>query len=141
MWNAILNKDVCFENEIIVSNAKERKKNKELYFQDMSLFITECNRVLKNDGIFILYFNARDKESWKFLNLLNEYTNLEFTGAFPMEYSAKSVVQDNRAGGLKQDYILVLKHKYSKNINRDYFYNIPGWIEELPVKEMEGVYG
>lgn len=141
MWNAILNKEVCFENEIIVSNAKERKKDKTSYFQEMSLLIKECNRILKNDGIFILYFNARDKESWKFLNLLNEYSTLEFTGAFPMEYSAKSVVQDNRAGGLKQDYVLVMKHKHSNNINKEYFYNIPGWVEELPVKEMEAVYG
>ena len=107
----------------------------------MSTFIKECNRILKKDGIFILYFNARDKESWKFMKLLNEYTELEFTGAFPMEYSAKSVVQENRAGGLKQDYILVMKHKSSKNINRKYFYNIPGWTEELPVKEMEAIYG
>jgi len=141
MWNAILNKDVCFENEIIVSNAKERKKNKDLYFHDMSLFIKECNRILKEDGIFVLYFNARDKESWKFLKLLHEYTTLEFTGAFPMEYSAKSVVQDNRVGGLKQDYVLVMKHKHSKKINNSYFYNIPGWTEELPVKEMEVIYG
>ena len=75
------------------------------------------------------------------MKLLNDYTELEFTGAFPMEYSAKSVVQENRVGGLKQDYILVMKHKSSKNINRKYFYNIPGWIEELPVKEMEAIYG
>lgn len=141
MWNAILNKNVIFEKEIIVSNAKERKKDKDSYFQDMSLFIKECNRILKDDGIFILYFNSRDKESWKFMKLLNEYTDLEFVGAFPMEYSVKSVVQRNRDGGLKQDYILVMKHKCSKNINRDYFYNIPGWIEELPVKEMAEIYG
>jgi len=141
MWNAILNKDVCFENEIIVSNAKERKKNKDLYLRDMSLFIKECNRILKKDGIFVLYFNARDRESWNFLKLLHEYTVLEFTGAFPMEYSAKSVVQENRAGGLKQDYVLVMKHRHSKKINKSCFYNIPGWIEELPVKEMEAIYG
>ena len=106
----------------------------------MSLFIKEYNRVLKDNGIFILFFNARDKESWKFLSLLNEYTTLEFAGVFPMEYSAKSVIQENRAGGLKQDFILVMKHKHSKSFSKDYFYNIPGWTKELPVKEVELAY-
>jgi len=141
IWNAILNKEVFFNDEIIVSNAKERNKNKECYFRDMSYFIKECNRILENDGVFILYFNARDKESWKFMKILHDSTDLEFAGAFPMEYSAKSVVQENRNGSLRQDYILVMKHKYSKAVNTEYFYNIPGWLDELPVSEMEVVYG
>jgi DNA modification methylase len=141
IWNAILNKEVCFDDEIIVSNAKERNKNKEFYFHNMSFFVKECNRILRDDGVFILYFNGRDKESWKFTKILNETTDLELAGAFPMEYSAKSVVQENRNGGLKYDYILVMKHKYSNVVKSEYFYNIPGWSEELPVREMEMVYG
>jgi DNA modification methylase len=141
IWNAILGKEVFFPSEIIVSNAKERNKNKEYYFKDMSSFINECNRILKNDGVFILYFNARDKESWKFMKILNASTDLEFYGAFPMEYSAKSVVQENRNGSLKQDYILVMRHRYAKTLNTDFFYKIPGWQSELPVSEMEIVYG
>jgi hypothetical protein len=139
IWNAILNKEVLFDNEIIVSNAKERNKNKEYYFQDMSSFIKECNRILKKDGIFILYFNARDKESWKFMKILNDSTDLEFLGAFPMEYSAISVVQENRNGGLKQDYVLVMKHKNSTILSTD-CYNIPGWISTLPIGAMETIF-
>ena len=141
IWNAILNKKVFFDNEIIVSNAKERNKNKEFYFHDMSFFIKECNRILKNDGIFVLYFNARDKASWRFLKILNEFTDLELAGTLPLEYSAKSVVQENRKGGLKHDYMLVMKHKYSKELNTECFYDIPGWTNELPINEVEMVYG
>ncbi len=128
MWNAILNKDVCFENEIIVSNAKERNKKKINYTEDMEAFIHEVTRILKRDGIFLLYFNARDKDSWKFLDSLNSMGTLEFYGAFPMEYSANSVVQDNRKGGLKYDYILIMKHKHSYILSNHEFEKIHGWL-------------
>jgi DNA modification methylase len=132
MWNAILNKNVCFENEIIVSNAKERNKNKINYTKDMELVIHEVSRILKPDGIFLLYFNARDKESWKFLESLKSMGDLEFSGAFPMEYSANSVVQDNRRGGLKHDYILIMKHKHSHILSNHEFEKIPGWLTSFP---------
>jgi DNA modification methylase len=132
IWNAILNKNVCFDNEIVVSNAKERNKNKENYLNDMTVFIQAIDRILKKNGIFLLYFNARDKESWKFMELLETTSNLEFFGAFPMEYSTNSVVQDNRKGGMKQDYILIMKHKNSTILKNHEFSNIPGWVLSLP---------
>ena len=132
MWNAILNKNVFFENEIVVSNAKERNKKKVNYTKDMKLFIQEITRVLKRDGIFLLYFNARDKESWQFTESLKSIGNLELSGAFPMEYSANSVVQDNRKGGLKYDYVLIMKHKGSPVLSNHEFDKIPGWLYSLP---------
>jgi SAM-dependent methyltransferase len=131
MWNAILNKDVCFENEIVVSNAKERDKKKMNYIKDMEIFIQEVARVLKRDGVFLLYFNARDKESWKFMEMTKSINNFELVGAFPMEYSANSVVQDNRKGGLKHDYILIMKHKHSFILDDHEFNKIPGWLSSF----------
>lgn len=130
IWNSILNKEVHFEDEIIISNAKERNKTKESYLDDMSSFMSESSRVLKQDGLFLLYFNARDKESWKFM----EYTkssDLVFECAFYSQYSATSVVQDNRKGGMKTDYIIVMKHK-NANIDCSEFKTIPSWTSTLP---------
>jgi 16S rRNA G966 N2-methylase RsmD len=132
MWNAILNKDVFFENEIVVSNAKERNKRKANYINDMETFIHEVSRILKLDGIFLLYFNARDKESWKFMEVSKSTGELEFSGMFPMEYSANSVVQDNRKGGLKQDYVLIMKHKNSSVLSNHELSKIPGWTKLSP---------
>jgi adenine-specific DNA methylase len=111
LWNSILNKDVHFNDEIIVSNAKERNKNKKNYNEDMKSLIKESSRILTDDGLFLLYYNARDKQSWKFMEIFETTSDLHFVGAFPMEYSANSVVQDNRKGGMKTDYVLVMKHK------------------------------
>jgi DNA modification methylase len=132
VWNAILNKNVFFEKEIVVSNAKERNKKKINYTKDMEAFIQEVARILKRDGLFLLYFNARDKDSWKFLESLNSTGDLELSGAFPMEYSANSVVQDNRKGGMKNDYILIIKHKYSHVLSNHEFEKIPGWLTSFP---------
>ena len=132
MWNSILNKCVYFEKEVVVSNAKERGKNKHKYIEDMKLFISESSRVLADEGILLIYFNARDKESWKFLEILEKSDNLSFTGAFPMEYSASSVVQDNRKGSMKTDYILILTKK-GFNINFQHRLDeIPGWSTSIP---------
>ena len=132
IWNSILNKNVIFEEEIIVSNAKERDKKKTNYIEDMKSLIIESSRVLKENGIFLLYYNARDKQSWKFMEIIASTTDLQFFGAFPMEYSANSVVQDNRKGGMKTDYVLVMKHKNSVILDNHELDKIPGWITKIP---------
>jgi len=133
MWNSILNKSVSFEKEVVVSNAKERGKNRNKYIEDMKSFIVESSRVLADDGMLLIYFNARDKESWKFLNILEKSDDLSFIGTFPMEYSAASVVQDNRKGSMRTDYVLVLKKKENHKINYQNDLNqLPGWSTSLP---------
>ncbi|WGV27586.1 DNA methyltransferase [Halotia branconii] len=133
IWNSILNKDVNFEKEIIISNAKERNKKKSKYIEKMKSFIGESSRILTDDGTFLIYFNARDQESWKFLEILENNSDLQFIGAFPMEYSANSVVQDNRKGGMKTDYVLVLKRKgCSISYKRELLDKIPGWSTLVP---------
>lgn len=132
MWNSFLNKNSLFEKEIIVSNAKERGKNKSEYIEKMKLFIDESNRILTEDGMLLIYFNARDKQSWKFLEILEINAGLQLIGTFPMQYSATSVVQDNRKGGMKTDYVLVFK---KRGYSIDFKYEldkIPGWSASLP---------
>jgi DNA modification methylase len=102
------------------------------YIDKMKSFINESSRVLTDDGILLIYFNARNKQSWKFLEVLKTSNNLELIGTFPMEYSANSVVQDNRKNGMKTDYVIVLK-KTGYSINTKHELNqIPGWSVSIP---------
>ena len=98
----------------------------------MEIRLSQASRVLKNDGLFLLYYNARDKQSWQFMETVKSKSDLIFIGAFPMEYSANSVVQDNRKGGMKTDYVLVMKNKGSSNISEAEFSRIPGWLTTIP---------
>lgn len=131
MWNCLLNKDSDFSDEIVVSNAKERNKNKKKYSEDMSRILIESDRILNEDGFLLMYFNARDKQSWDFFTVINTKTDLKYLGAFPMKYSANSVVQDNRKGAMKTDYLLVFKHHNRVN-DLQSLNQIPGWTKELP---------
>jgi len=97
----------------------------------MSKILIESNRILLEDGFLLMYFNARDKQSWDFFTVIKAKTNLEFVGAFPMKYSANSVVQNNRKGAMKTDYLLVFKHHNGTN-DLNSLNKIPGWIIELP---------
>jgi hypothetical protein len=140
MWNAFLGKRPDFSHEIVVSNARERKKDKQVYGNDMLGVLSEVFRVLVPSGYLALLFNARDDTSWSYLNDLSErlpYVN--FCGCFPLAYSAGSVVQDNRVGALRNDYVLV----YQKRRRADRgdhlprsMHSIPGWTDVFPRNKM-----
>lgn len=137
MWNTLLNKNVNFEDEIGVSNAKNRNKSKEQYAKDMIRFVQYSARVLKENGILALMFNARDKSSWIYFNelLKNEADiGLKYFGYFPVKYSATSVIQDQRKGSLKDLTLIFAK---TKDLNRTHAHSlsrINGWSENLPVR-------
>ncbi|MDR0912404.1 MAG: hypothetical protein LBM96_07390 [Methanobrevibacter sp.] len=110
MWNAWLNKkDINYENEIIVSNAKKRDKNIDNYNMLINEVLTEIERVLKPGKYFSLMFNSIDDKTW--FNLIMHINSLNFSieKIESLSYSANSVVQDNRKRGLKTDFILTFK--------------------------------
>lgn len=138
LWNAIIRKKPRFDREIVVSNARERKKGKDVYNRDMEAFFSDALRVLYNGGILAIVFNAYDSGSWEFLkSIQNKCDSVEFRGCFPMAYSAGSVVQDNRKGALKYDYVLI----YEKCSNGRAVHgrwkklaDLDGWSCSLPKK-------
>ncbi|AGT43775.1 DNA methyltransferase [Treponema pedis] len=136
MWNCLLNKKSEFSEEIVVSNAKSRKKSKDEYLNDMREILNEASRILTNDGYLLLYFNAKDKNSWSFFDSIEKQNSLVYLGSFPMEYSANSVVQDNRKGAMKSDYVLVFNHSRTEQ-TLGIFNKIDGWTNNKPFKEVK----
>lgn len=135
LWNAILGKDAQYADEIVVSNARERFKTKSNYNQQMAALLIEIERVLVPGGTLALLFNARDAESWKGLVQNEAEVSLQYYGCFPMSYSANSVVQDNRRGAMKSDYVLIYQKPGNKGRNVDwqsYIHTIPGWSQNFP---------
>lgn len=112
MWNSVLGFYSNYKDELVVSNARERCKNIHAYHKKLSNVFYECARVLENNGLLAVMFNSRSDHHWNSLYELERASELKYIGCYPMEYSAGSVVQDNRKGGLKTDFVLV----YGKNI-------------------------
>jgi len=142
LWNAILGRESDFKNEIVVSNARERGKTKDQYNQKMAEFLVEVDRILIPGGTLALLFNARDADSWKGLVDGDLGISLNYYGCFPMSYSANSVVQDNRKGAMKSDYVLIYRKPGARARNdslEKVVQEIPGWSEDFPkVKGKKG---
>lgn len=113
MWNTWLRLDqaIDWEHEIVVSEARERKdKDLENYNSLLGLAFSEVQRVLKPGRRFSLVFNCLDDNTWiRILNLFLKY-GFEMEDMVPLEYSATSVIQDNRKNALKIDYVLTFRN-------------------------------
>jgi len=135
MWNALLSLDTSYKNEIVVSNARERSKTKEVYLKEMNQFLESAVRVLQPGRFLAVMYNASDEQSWAFLSQCASNSRpIAFVGCFPMQYSANSVVQDNRSGSLKSDYVLLFQKKGNcpKEISISVCQRMPGWSVDLP---------
>jgi len=111
MWNSWLKKTADYKNEIIVSDAKERKMDFDSYSRSLNLVFDEIQRVLKPEKYFTLMFNSLDDETWT--NLISKLHSLDFEllKVETLGYSANSVVQDTRKAGLKTDFIMTFQKK------------------------------
>lgn len=123
MWNAWLgmDKEINWSDEIVVSEAKTRNKTPENFYILMDMAFSEIARVLKPDKYFSLAFNCLDDNTW--LNLLNLFIKygFEICEVIPLEYSATSVVQDNRKNALKTDFVLTFKNAKNTSASNIYF--------------------
>lgn len=114
MWNSWLKYDVNYQDEIVISESKDRIKNIHNYYQLLKEVFTEIERILKPNRYFSLMFNSLNDETW--INLFTNMNklNFELEKVETLDYSANSVVQDTRGVGLKTDFIFTFR----KNINR-----------------------
>nr|WP_325185354.1 DNA methyltransferase [uncultured Oscillibacter sp.] len=113
LWNAWLrlDEDMDWENEIVVSKAKRRTgKDAANYNFLLSRAFSEIQRVLKPDRYFSMAFNCLDDGTW--IDILNIFIRhgFELEDIVPLEYSATSVIQDNRKNALKTDFVLTFKN-------------------------------
>jgi len=114
MWNEWLKFDVNYDDEIIISESKDRRKDANDYFELLNKVLEEIVRVLKPDRYFSLMFNSLDDETW--LNLVKKMNilNVVLYKVETLGYSANSVVQDTRDRGLKTDFIITFKKVQNK---------------------------
>lgn len=137
MWNSVIGLDSNYAEELVISNAKERRKDINSYNEKLTSIFSECARVLSDNGVLVVMFNARTNSHWDSFHHIEKSHEIEYIGCYPNEYSAGSVVQDSRKGGLKTDYVLF----YGKNISTSYKNHIintlsiaNGWSFDYPRK-------
>lgn len=109
MWNSWLRNKVKYGDEIVISEARSRNKNIENYNKLLGKTLLEIQRVLKPNRCFTLIFNSNDEKTWADLFRMIKSSKLILYKATTMGYSANSVVQDNKSGALKTDYVFTFK--------------------------------
>ena len=110
MWNSWLKFDVNYQDELVISDSKERNKDIKNYYQILEKIFKEIKRILKPNKFFTLIFNSLNKKDWKMLfDCLNKL-NFKLIQSDSLNYSANSVVQITRKFGLKNDIILTFKN-------------------------------
>lgn len=145
MWNSWLKKEVNYEDEIVISDSKDRNKDIHNYYQLLNKVFAEIERILKPNHYFSLMFNSLDDETWINLIMHTNKLNFELEKVETLAYSANSVVQDTRRAGLKTDFILTFRKNPNKTIknvelismrnNKHYITNI---INDY-MKDMQGL--
>ena len=110
LWNSWLKEGADFEKEIVISDSKDRNKNKNDYNTLMFSVFEECFRVLKPNKRLSFMFNSLDDDAWISSVEMFRSIGLKLELIETMGYSANSVVQDNRKNGLQTDFIIT----YSK---------------------------
>ena len=114
MWNEWLKKEVNYEDEIVISESKDRNKNIENYYFLLNQVFKHIERVLKPKRHFSLMFNSLDDETWIYLIQFMNGLDFDLYKVETLGYSANSVVQDNRRAGLKTDFIFTFEKKPNK---------------------------
>ncbi|XWK88625.1 MAG: DNA methyltransferase [Phormidium sp.] len=111
MWNSWLNLYSDWDNEIVVSEARLRRKDISDYQKRLEISFFEMWRVLKEGKYISVAFNSLDDKTW--LSLLNAMlkAGFEVVEIKPLEYSARSVVQDSRKNALKTDFVITCTKK------------------------------
>lgn len=138
MWNAWLGLDgnINWNDEIVVTEARNRKeKDTDNYNKLLGKAFSEISRVLKPNKYFSLAFNCLDDDTW--INTLNLFVThgFEIKDIVPLEYSATSVIQDNRKNALKTDFVLTFQNSGNFGLSKIVFKNDSMELEE-EIKEI-----
>ncbi|MCU1404565.1 MAG: hypothetical protein JWQ43_868 [Glaciihabitans sp.] len=110
LWNAALDYEPELGNELIVSNAPGRTKSPTVYFELLGRVFDTLKMKLSLSGHIALMYNSTSTEDWAQMRGLIENAGLRVDGLISADYSVRSLLQDNRAGALKNDVVVLISH-------------------------------
>tara|TARA_Y100000996_G_C22550993_1_gene653704 strand:- start:1285 stop:2835 length:1551 start_codon:yes stop_codon:yes gene_type:complete len=109
IWNSWLNFDPDYENEIVISDSKERNKNEIEYERNINQAFSEIRRVLKKDRYFTLSFHTISGNTWKaIINacIKNGFIVVDFKFLSQKSFTPRQI---NRLKSIKGDILITLK--------------------------------
>lgn len=137
IWNCWLELNVDYENEIVISDSKERNKTNEIFARDIATAIAEIDRVLKNDSYFVFTFHSMYGNEWSAIVNALAKTNLVFVESSLMVQKTLSPRQLNRQKTIKGDMLVVFQKKSNiKKCKAQYnSFDLKSYLEKETTKE------
>jgi adenine-specific DNA methylase len=109
MWNHWLNEKVNYEDELVISEAANRKKDINNYRDILGKTVKQLVRVLKPNKYLTFIFHTHDYRAWDELLGILKKSGLKIYDISTMNYSHHSLVQHHKEGGLKYDFVLTFR--------------------------------
>lgn len=106
LWNAWLNNEVDYENEIVVSDSKERNKDVTNFAKDIEKSIAEINRVLKDKAYFVFTFHSIQGKEWNAIANAMAKHNFKFVDCEMLLQKTLPPRQLNRKVTIKGDLVV-----------------------------------
>lgn len=133
LWNAWLNYNVDYENEIVISDSLDRKKSICEFENDINMSISEIHRVLKNQSYFVFTFHSLYGNEWRVLSNALSRNGFEFVESKLLSQKTYTPRQLNRKKSIKGDLLVV--YKKTANKPRKHYDNIEIIIEDELIKK------
>lgn len=130
LWNAFLDFDVDYTNEIIVSDAKNRGKDINKFNMELFQSFTEFNRILKKDWKLILTYNSINTNSLKTLNDLLIKAGFVILDIKNIVQKTATPRQINRANTVKWDLLIICQKNNNKK-DVEYFDFSEWFLEKI----------
>ena len=109
IWNSWLKLSPDYENEIVISDSKERNKNHSSFEDDINLAFSEIRRVLKPNKYFSLTYHSLSGIEWKAITnacIKNGFEMVDFEWLVQKSFTPRQI---NRLKSIKGDVLVTFK--------------------------------
>lgn len=136
LYQAFLENDIDYDNEIIITNAKNRKKDYDNYLYLMNEAFKNISRVLKQNSYMFLYFHDSSLTVWNDLIKIFNKNDLIFQTSIHIlknKKTLKKILDPKKT--MNGETLLIFKKKKFKpvqlQLNKSYIEDIKIICEEL----------
>ncbi len=109
IWNSWLKLNPDYENEIVISDSKEREKNSNKFEEEINLAFSEIRRVLKPNKYFSLTYHSLSGTEWKAITnacIKNGFELVDYEWLVQKSFTPRQI---NRLKTIKGDVLVTFQ--------------------------------
>lgn len=149
IWNSWLKLNPDYENEIVISDSKEREKNSNKFEEEINLAFSEIRRVLKPNKYFSLTYHSLSGTEWKAITnacIKNGFELVDYKWLVQKSFTPRQI---NRLKTIKGDVLVTLQkseipkiqnNKSDLAISERFIEKIYDWLSDNKTLDMNEIF-